>query len=120
MERSAASDGEIEGRSPSKGQYCQPAVTAPCYAPHMKHATPTALDALEPLLEQLRAVPGLIERKRGVFYRRSSAFLHFHEDPAGFFADLKTGPAWTRLPASSPKEKRALLAAVRSELAAKR
>jgi hypothetical protein len=78
----------------------------------MKHATPTALDALEPLLEKLRAVPSLTERKRGVFYRKSSAFLHFHEDPAGFFADLKTGPVWTRLPATSAKERRALLAQV--------
>jgi hypothetical protein len=79
----------------------------------MKHATPTALDALEPLLEQLRAIDALTERKRGVFYRRSSAFLHFHEDPAGFFADVKTGPVWTRLSATTPKERRALLSEVR-------
>ena len=29
------------------------------------------------------ATRGLAERSRGVFYRRSRAFLHFHEDPAG-------------------------------------
>jgi hypothetical protein len=79
----------------------------------MKHATATALDALEPLLEQLRAVGGITERKRGTFYRKSSAFLHFHEDPAGFFADLKTGPEWVRLPATSARDRRALVAAVR-------
>jgi hypothetical protein len=82
----------------------------------MKHATPIALDALEPLLVQLRGVDGLTERKRGLFYRRSSAFLHFHEDPAGFFADVKFGPVWQRMPATSPRERRALLAAVRAEV----
>lgn len=75
----------------------------------MKHATPVALDGLEPLLERIRTVSGLTERKRGVFYRRSSAFLHFHEDPAGFFADLRTGPVWTRLPASTASDRRRLL-----------
>ena len=24
-----------------------------------------------------------------MFYRRSAAFLHFHEDPAGLFADIR-------------------------------
>ena len=82
----------------------------------MKHATPVALDALEPLLAQLRQISGLTERKRGLFYRKSSAFLHFHEDPAGFFADVRTGPAWQRLPATTARDRRALLALVRGEL----
>ncbi len=55
----------------------------------MKHASASALDALEPLLAELRALPGLVERSRGVFYRRSRAFLHFHEDPRGLFADVR-------------------------------
>ena len=79
----------------------------------MKHATPVALDALEPLLEKIRAIERLTEKRRGVFYRGSSAFLHFHEDPAGFFADLKTGPAWQRLPATTPADRRALLSAIK-------
>lgn len=79
----------------------------------MKHATATALDALEPLLEQLRGIDGLTERRRGTFYRKSSAFLHFHEDRAGFFADLKAGPAWHRLPATTARDRRALLVAAR-------
>jgi hypothetical protein len=79
----------------------------------VKHASPVALDALNPLLEQLRRIDGITERKHGVFYRRSSAFLHFHEDPAGFFADIKAGPAWQRLPATTARERRALIAAVR-------
>ncbi len=55
----------------------------------MKHATAAALDRLEPLLAEVRTLPGLVEKGRGVFYRRSKAFLHFHEDPAGLFADLR-------------------------------
>jgi hypothetical protein len=55
----------------------------------MKHAGPAALDALEPLLIEMRKCESLRERKRGAFYRGGSGFLHFHEDPEGFFADLK-------------------------------
>jgi hypothetical protein len=78
----------------------------------MKHATDVALDALEDLLDQIRAAGALTERKRGVFYKRSSAFLHFHEDPAGFFADLKAGAVWERLPVNTARERRALLQAI--------
>jgi hypothetical protein len=31
----------------------------------------------------------LREKSRGIFYRGSRAFLHFHEDPAGLFADIR-------------------------------
>ncbi len=55
----------------------------------MKHAGPAALDALEPLLAQIRLAGGLQEKSRGVFYRRGKAFLHFHEAPAGLFADIR-------------------------------
>lgn len=55
----------------------------------MRHAGTNALDSLEPLLQELRAVPGLVERSRGIFYRKSKSFLHFHEDPAGLFADVR-------------------------------
>jgi len=56
----------------------------------MKHAGPAALDTLEPLILRLRAIPGLKEKSRGVFYLKSRAFLHFHEDPKGMFADVRT------------------------------
>jgi len=55
----------------------------------MKHAGPQALDRLEPLIAQIRALPGLVEKQRGTFYRKSRAFLHFHEDPKGLFADIR-------------------------------
>jgi hypothetical protein len=55
----------------------------------MRHARQDALDSLEPLLATLRALPGMTEKSRGVFYRKSKSFLHFHEDPKGLFADLR-------------------------------
>jgi hypothetical protein len=83
----------------------------------VRHATPAALDRLEPLLAELRDVEGLREKKRGTFYRGSSAFLHFHEDPAGLFADARlAGTDFTRLRVSTAAEQRALLAAVRRAL----
>ena len=70
----------------------------------MKHITPGMLDALEPLLAELRAIAGLKERSRGVFYRRSRAVLHFHEDPTGLFADLRdtAGKDFDRIDVTQP------------------
>jgi hypothetical protein len=76
----------------------------------MKHARPEALDQLEPVLAELRKLEGLRERKRGAFYRGSSAFLHFHEDPAGFFADLKVADDFVRFPVNNGAEVERLLA----------
>ena len=67
----------------------------------MKHAGPEALAQLEPILEEIRRLEGVKEKKRGSFYCRSSGFLHFHEDPAGFFADLRGGDDYVRLPINS-------------------
>jgi hypothetical protein len=78
----------------------------------MKHAGPEALDQLEPVLAKLRKLDGLRERKRGAFYRGSSAFLHFHEDPAGFFADLKVADDFVRYPVNSGADVERLLARV--------
>ena len=57
----------------------------------MRHARPEDLDRIEPLLEQVRALGGLKEKKRGCFYLKSKSFLHFHEDPKGMFADIGGG-----------------------------
>ena len=83
----------------------------------MRHAGPAALDALEDLLATLRAIADLTERSRGTFYRRSRAFLHFHEDPEGLFADLKRDGEFARFRVSSARERAALLREVRAELA---
>jgi hypothetical protein len=80
----------------------------------LRHAQEDALNQLEPLLQQLRTLPGLRERKRGAFYRGSVAFLHFHEDPAGLFADLKVDGEWQRLKVDTKAERASLLKAARS------
>lgn len=77
----------------------------------MRHAGADALDRLEPLLADLRALPHLSERKPGVFYRRSAAALHFHEDPTGLYADLKQAGDWVRYPVRSEGERIRLLVA---------
>jgi TDG/mug DNA glycosylase family protein len=83
----------------------------------VKHATPRALDLLEPLLAEIRRCEQLAERRRGVFYLRSRAFLHFHEDPAGLFADLRAGADFERMRVGTRAERRAFLRALRRSLA---
>ncbi len=84
----------------------------------MKHAASAALDQLEPLLTDLRALEGLKEKARGVFYRRSRAFLHFHEDPSGLHADLRlAGDDFERFRVQDEAERATLLALVRQSLA---
>jgi hypothetical protein len=75
----------------------------------MKHAGLQALDQLEPILGEIRRLGGLKEKKRGAFYRGSVGFLHFHEDPAGFFADLKIGDDFMRLPINSKTQTQTFL-----------
>jgi hypothetical protein len=82
----------------------------------MRHAGQDALDELEPLLAELRKLPEIAERKRGTFYRKSDAFLHFHEDPAGPFADLKVDGDWERRRVKTATERRALVARARALL----
>lgn len=84
----------------------------------MKHAGAAALDALEPLLTDVRTIGGLVEKSRGVFYRKGRAFLHFHEDPAGLFADLR-GPSdadFERFDVTEDTGRAELIAAARARL----
>ena len=83
----------------------------------MKHAGAGALEALSDLLTSLRTRAGLVEKRPGIFYRRGKAFLHFHEDRAGFFADLRDGSDWQRLPVNSPAERTQLLALIDRSIA---
>ena len=82
----------------------------------MRHAGAEALDALEDVLAKLREHDALREKTRGTFYRKSSAFLHFHEDPAGLFADVKLGGDFVRFRVSTARERAALLREVAKAL----
>ena len=60
----------------------------------MRHARPDDLDRIQVLLDDLRGVSGLTEKKRGTFYRGSKAFLHFHEHEGDIVVDVRlAGPA---------------------------
>jgi hypothetical protein len=82
----------------------------------VKHAGQGTLAALAALLKEIRTFGDLTERKPGIFYRKSTAFLHFHEDPAGIFADLKVGPTYNRFRVSTRAEQRNLLIKIEKSL----
>jgi hypothetical protein len=87
----------------------------------LKHITPGRLDELEPLLVQLRSFDDLTERKRGVFYIKAKAFLHFHEDgDDDAFADVKLdGTEFRRLRVTTKREQARLVRLVKHALAAR-
>ena len=71
--------------------------------------------SLAGLLDALRRVEWLREPRPGCFYVKSRAFLHFHEDPTGLFADVRLVPQgdFERRRVSTRAERAALLRAVR-------
>jgi hypothetical protein len=75
----------------------------------MKHAGPAALHALNDLIDTLRKRHDLKESRPGVFYRKGKAFLHFHEDPTGLFADLRVSDEWERFRVTEANERAAFL-----------
>jgi hypothetical protein len=75
----------------------------------VKHAGPDAFARLTPLLAELRRREALVERRPGVFYRRSRAFLHVHDDPSGLFADVRLGADFERHEVTTAAQQRALL-----------
>jgi hypothetical protein len=83
----------------------------------MKHASVVALHGLSELLEQIRVKQGIKEKTLGIFYRKSKPFLHFHEDPAGLFADLRVSADFERYPVNTKKEWKVLLTAIDRALA---
>ena len=80
----------------------------------MRHASAAGLDELDDLLLELRGVDGLKEKKRGVFYRGSRAFLHFHEDPTGLYADVRIDAEFERMRVTTKAERKRLLSVARA------
>ncbi len=98
----------------------------------MKHASPELLEQNAALLDVLRSrlvdpvaaeasasattaaskpTWGCKEKKLGVFYRKSRAFLHFHEDDGALFADVRvSGTEFERMPCRDQQELDALIA----------
>ncbi|MGF6243045.1 hypothetical protein [Paraburkholderia phenazinium] len=82
----------------------------------MKHAGPAALDTLADLIASIRERSELKETRPGVFYRKGKAFLHFHEDAAGLFADMRVSAEWERFRVSEADERATFLATVERSL----
>jgi hypothetical protein len=53
--------------------------------------------------------PASSSKNRGVFYVRSTAFLHFHEDPSGLHADVRLGSEFSRFRVETEEERDELL-----------
>ncbi|HEY1961574.1 MAG TPA: hypothetical protein VGG69_04065 [Rhizomicrobium sp.] len=85
----------------------------------MKHASPGALDGLEPFLCELRTRAGLKEKSRGSFYRGSRAFLHFHEHGDEFYADIRLRGDFERFPATTAADHKTVLERIDAALAAR-
>jgi hypothetical protein len=81
----------------------------------MAHANPKALEPYLPLLRQLREIKGLKEKQPGIFYLRSSAFLHFHDTAGVLAVDLKKpgGSGFDRFTLATAPEQRKLLDAAK-------
>jgi hypothetical protein len=92
-----------------------PRASAVYRSARMRHATPEDLKKIETLLDEVRRVPGLVERTPGSFYRGSKGFLHFHDDPTGMYADVRlvAGEDFVRLRVQTKAEQGSLLRQVR-------
>jgi hypothetical protein len=77
----------------------------------MKHAGPEALDTIADLVEAIRS-RGVKETRPGIFYRGGKAWLHFHQDRRGLFADIRVSAEWERMRVSEPEERARLLALI--------
>jgi len=84
----------------------------------MRHASPEDLEQIADLVSALRATDALTEKSPGVFYRRSKAFLHFHADPQGTYADVRIEPDadFERVRVTTKAEQRSLLSTIRRAL----
>jgi hypothetical protein len=83
----------------------------------VKHAGQATLASLEPLLQKLRKQTSLVERTPCSFYRKSKAYLHFHQDPSGIYADVKLDFAqFTRIRATTLDEQARLLSLIGESL----
>lgn len=80
----------------------------------MQHATAETVARIEPLLKRIRKLGGLKERKPGIYYYKSSAFLHFHEDGDLVYADVKLEPPeFARLPVTTRQQQDDLIKAIK-------
>jgi hypothetical protein len=76
----------------------------------------TTLACITPLLEVLRAYPELHEVRPTAFHLHDRDFIHFHDEPAGIFADVRLAKGRVRLPVSTHAEQSECLARIEHHL----
>jgi hypothetical protein len=86
----------------------------------MLHATERTLAEYSAFFASLRAIDGMRQKRPGVFYRKSKAFLHFHEDPTGLYADLRLNmdEGFLRMRVESKEEQSAFIVTISTALTA--
>lgn len=72
------------------------------------HASSEGLTRIESLLHELRK-RAITERKPGIFYLKSTAFLHFHEDADVLYAHLKIGKVFEKFSVNTEAEQAILM-----------
>ena len=60
----------------------------------MAHCSFEKLEDLAMELDRIRLLPGIKEKTPGVFYFKSTPFLHFHEKDGRRWADVRSGKQW--------------------------
>lgn len=83
----------------------------------MARARKATLQQLDPWLEEVRGlgIDGLVEKANGAFYKRRAGILHFHEDDAGVYADVKVAGEWQRVAIDADRGKRKVIDLLRAE-----
>ncbi len=67
-------------------------------------------------LDEIRGLPLLKEKSLGLFYFKSTPFLHFHDADGERWADVKKDDKWVNVPISflaSKKERQSFVKAVK-------
>lgn len=78
----------------------------------MAHCKPEQLGDIDDVLENIRCLNGITEKKKGVFYCKSRPFLHFHTKDGKRWADIRNGKNWIpiKIPFTpKPQEKKYFL-----------
>ena len=60
----------------------------------MAHCKPDELQDISDVLDGIRALDLLKEKKVGIFYLKSKGFLHFHSKGKERWADVRDGLEW--------------------------
>jgi len=79
----------------------------------MKHAGADTLRRMDDLLGPLRELGVFREPRPGYFYLKGRAFMHFHEDASGLFADVRLSQReFSRFAVDTPEQRLQLLRTV--------